>query len=178
MNTARVKNAMSAIPAISAQTSQDSAATLVPPLFVARAEPRDREADRHPDRDGSEQTQIQGQSRGDQCNAARRQGAPRHRAIEQERYQQRDQCEGARKLEGPFRGNHRAGKEAVPANTSTLIATACTFVRPALTIATPATIPQGTMPTRSPAEARAPSRSAEISAAPGSLSTTYFFRFL
>src|SRR5207247_4979537 len=52
---------------------------------------------------------------------------------------------------------------AVPANTSTLIATACGCVRPALTIATPATIPQGTMPTRSATEARAPSRSAEIS---------------
>src|SRR6266513_3296999 len=51
---------------------------------------------------------------------------------------------------------------AVPANTSTLIATACGCVRPALTIATPATIPQGTIPTRSPAEARAPSRSSEI----------------
>src|SRR2546427_1765566 len=39
---------------------------------------------------------------------------------------------------------------AVPANTSTLIATACGCVSPALTIATPATTPQGTMPTRSP----------------------------
>src|SRR5260221_10181548 len=95
MNTARVKNATSAIPAISAQTSQDSAATLTPPLSVARAEPRDREADRHADRDGCEQTQIQGQSRGEQCSTARRQGAPRHRTIEQERYQHPDQAESA-----------------------------------------------------------------------------------
>src|SRR6266516_7977601 len=100
MNTARVKNAMSAIPAISAQTSQDSAATLVPPLPVARADPSDREAGRHPDRDGCEQTQIQGQSRGDQCNTARCQGTARHRTIEEERYQQRDQGEGAREFEG------------------------------------------------------------------------------
>src|SRR2546427_6363474 len=55
----------------------------------------------------------------------------------------------------------RTASWAVPANTSTLIATACACVRPALTIATPATTPQGTMPTRSAAEARAPLRSAE-----------------
>src|SRR5205814_7543006 len=53
---------------------------------------------------------------------------------------------------------------AVPANTSKLIATACGCVRPALTMATPATIPQGTMPTRSPTEARPPSRRAETCA--------------
>src|SRR5256885_15108001 len=112
MNTARVKNAMSAIPAISAQTSQDSAGTLAAPLSAARAEPRDREAYGHSYSDGCEQTQIQGQSRSDQCDCAGRQGAPRHRAIEQERYQQCDQVERAREFEGPLRGNHRAGKEA------------------------------------------------------------------
>src|SRR6267143_1397401 len=114
MKTARVKNATSAIPAISAQTSQDSAATLGPPLFLARAEPRDREADRHSDRDGCEQAEIQRQSRGDQCNAAGCQGTPRHRTIEEERYQQCDQGEGAREFERPFRGNHRASKDADP----------------------------------------------------------------
>src|SRR5438445_10227068 len=104
MNTARVKNAMSAIPAISAQTSQDSAATLDPLLFLAWAEPRDREADRHSDRDGCEQAKIQRQSRGDQCDAAGCQGTPRHRTVEEERHQQRDQGEGAREFERPLPG--------------------------------------------------------------------------
>src|SRR5262245_57511445 len=40
-----------------------------------------------------------------------------------------------------------------------LIATACSWVRPAPTMATPATMPQGTMPTMRGAAARAPARS-------------------
>ena len=52
--------AMSAIPAISTQTSQDSAATLNLSLSVARADPRNREAYRYSDRNGCEQTQIKG----------------------------------------------------------------------------------------------------------------------
>src|SRR5262249_6085555 len=52
---------------------------------------------------------------------------------------------------------------AEPANTITPMAAAWTLLNPAAVIATPATIPQGMMPTRSGTAARAPSRKAETS---------------
>src|SRR5258708_16202736 len=112
MKTARVKNAIAAIPAISAQTSQDSAATLDPPL--ARAEPRDREAHRHADGDRREQAEIQRQLRHDQCNAAGREGAAHHGTAEEERYQQPDQGEEAREFQRPSPGNHPPAKNTSP----------------------------------------------------------------
>src|SRR5437867_2150058 len=113
MKMARVKNETSAIPAINVHPSQASPATLPPPRSRS-AESRDDEPDRDARRDRSEQPEIQRQLRPDERNAARRDRAPSHRAIEEERHQQRDQAERCGELERPLLRDQCTAEDADP----------------------------------------------------------------
>src|SRR5512139_966977 len=99
MNTARARNATTAIPAIKAQPK--AASPMLSRLRFRPDEPLDRESDADSGGDRRKQAQIQRKSCGEERDAPGGERAPHDRAVEKQRHHQGDQSERAREFERP-----------------------------------------------------------------------------